>query len=213
MRKESNYQAVQQVCHPVFDTGSRRLKVGQAMPDARKTSFEKSALPRYCQAKPDLHIGLMKEKAGFTLMELLVVVLIIGILAAVALPQYQKAVYKTRYSQLMQKAHNIKNAQEIYYMANGVYADSMEQLDVPYQDSDYVYVNWSGVGVVIVTDYDKLCNNYQIRLDHAATAPGRRECIVAASSNGCNQNVGHQVCQMMTHKSRPSAGAREYYFD
>ncbi len=67
-------------------------------------------------------------KAGFTLIELLVVGLMIGILSAVALPQYQKAVAKTRYKQLQIMARSIANAQEIFYLANQEYATTFEQL-------------------------------------------------------------------------------------
>ena len=69
---------------------------------------------------------------GFTLIELLVVVLIIGILAGVALPQYEKAVAKSRYTQLITAGKTLKDAMETYYMANGDYPEFWNQLDVEY---------------------------------------------------------------------------------
>ena len=73
---------------------------------------------------------MIKTVRAFTLMELLVVVLIIGVLAAVAVPQYKKAVLKSRFKTLYPVARSLAQAQESYYLGTGDYAENLSELDV-----------------------------------------------------------------------------------
>ena len=90
------------------------------------------------------------KNAGFTLIELLVVVLIIGILAAVAVPQYQKAVFKSRASEALILFKSLTQAADAYYMSNGTFPGDINDLDITLPVSEELEQNktsafcWSG---------------------------------------------------------------------
>ena len=131
----------------------------------------------------------MKENKikGFTLIELLVVVLIIGILSAIALPQYQVTVLKARFSNLKNITRSIADAQEIYYLANGDYATKFDDLTISLPGGKlntstpvrYEY-DWGGCSLHN-TGKSVRCENsymaYVISYRHSAVGP-KTQCFV-----------------------------------
>ncbi len=80
------------------------------------------------------------HKLGFTLLELLVVVLIIGILASIALPQYRKSVEKAKLSEALINLKTIEESVDRYLLLNGFpnsQVDLEDLLDLELSGGEY----------------------------------------------------------------------------
>lgn len=66
-------------------------------------------------------IKISKQEQGFTLIEMMIVVAIIGVLAAIAYPSYQHYVVKTKRTDMMSEMYNIAAEIESRKLAQGSY--------------------------------------------------------------------------------------------
>ncbi|HEY9227320.1 MAG TPA: prepilin-type N-terminal cleavage/methylation domain-containing protein [Gemmatimonadaceae bacterium] len=81
-----------------------------------------------------------RQKRGFTLIELLIVVVIIGILAAVAIPKFQSTKGKANYAAMKSDLHNLTTAQEAFFYDHAAYSASPDSLQFHGSRGDAVVI-------------------------------------------------------------------------
>ena len=72
----------------------------------------------------------LDHEKGFTLIELIFAVIIVGVLASLAMPRFSDTIEKYRTAEAINILETLRNAQEVYKLENGVYTDTMDDLDV-----------------------------------------------------------------------------------
>ena len=73
---------------------------------------------------------MSRNRRGFTLIELLIVVVIIGLLAAIAIPKFQNTKGKTYTATLRSDLRNLATAQEAYFYTNNMYTSSLPAMNI-----------------------------------------------------------------------------------
>ena len=138
-----------------------------------------------------------RRSSGFTLVELAVVVVIIGVLAALAVPRFVGSVERSKASEAFNYLATIHAAQERYHARQSTYATSLSSLDVEAGSLEYFTVG----AVAVPAAESSLETGWEVTLTRTGNSAGFGAYTVIFNQqgfDGTNSTILAQVSPLQT---------------
>lgn len=138
-----------------------------------------------------------KGELGFTLVELAVVVVIIGVLAAFAVPRFLSSVERSKAAEAFNYLSTVHSAQERYHARQGTYASAITELDTEMIAPEYFTVG----AVAVPASETDLETGWELTLTRAGASAGYGEYTVIFNHNGfdsTNSTISAEISPLQT---------------
>jgi prepilin-type N-terminal cleavage/methylation domain-containing protein len=120
-----------------------------------------------------------KSRKGFTLVELAVVIVIIGVLAAFGVPRFMTSVERSKAAEAFNYLSAVRSSQERYQAREGTYASDITTLDISFPAPTYFTVGTIGAGGT-----GSLETSWTLTLTRVGAAAGYGAYTVIFTENG-----------------------------
>ncbi len=126
-----------------------------------------------------IYMKKINSQLGFSLVELSVVIVIIGVLAAFAVPKFRDSVERSKASEAINYLSSIRTAQERYLYIESTYADDLANLDIKFPTPKYF-----SVGEFLAGDTGNLEDSWRLTLTRTGPSAGYGEYTITYGENG-----------------------------
>ncbi len=123
-------------------------------------------------------LRLNNKKGGFSLVELTIVVVILGVLATFAVPRFMRSVERSKAAEAFNYCENLMSSQGSYQGRNGAYAKLVADLDVSLKAPTYFTP-----AAITSTDWN---TKWEIKLTRVGSSGGYGAYTVVFDENGFN---------------------------
>jgi len=138
-----------------------------------------------------------RKNSGFTLVELAVVVVIIGVLAAFAVPRFLASVERSKAAEAFNYLATIHSSMERYHARQGTYATTLDELDIDLVDPEYFTVG----AVTVPSGESSLETGWEVELTRVGASAGYGAYTVVFNQDGfdpVNSTISAEISPLQT---------------